>query len=372
MYLKNLQVRTFRNLGSLELEFNPHINFIYGQNGQGKTNLLESIAALAHGRSFRTSRKQNLIQHGDTCCAVSGELQHLLGSTQLRWILQPDGRSLFVNEKKVESLKDYLGRALVLAFSPLDIELVRGGPINRRKFLDRHACELQPILLNDMVRLTQALKAKSALLFGRNASKDMLCAVNKLLAPAASKVWRARSNLIKLLNSEAHLALNEFAPKDGMLELSLESDLADLDPELLTDEMVERMFDERNEQELRQGRVIFGPQRDELKLTLAGKDARQFASQGQSRSIALALLLSIAKLLRQHRNEQPILLLDDIESELDKPRTQILLKTIGETQGQAFITSTAVSAAAKLMSSQLQIFHMQAGRPEREGKSVIS
>ncbi len=361
MYLEHLRLSAFRNISALDLEFSPGVNLIFGNNGQGKTNLLESIALLAHARSFRTSRNANLTQHGQELCSVLGEFVHKLGKTQLAWSLGPQGRKLFVNESEVNSLKDFLGQTLVLVFSPLDIELIKGSPSCRRKFLDRHACQLEPTLLMHMIRFNHALKSKNSLLHTRNASRAMILALNRVLAEEAQRIWNARQSLLELIGPLAGDALQEFARNDGVLEMQLETDLDGIDREAINADSLEVLLEEKLEQELKLGRTLFGPQRDELKISLLGSDARQFASQGQSRSIVLALLMAASRLLKEKRQEQAILLLDDLESELDQTRNKILLELVANSGSQVLITGTSASCANQLRPLDLKLFSADAG-----------
>lgn len=343
MWLKSLRLYQYRNLVDAELNFAPQLNVFVGRNGQGKTNLIEAISLLSYGRSFRTTNQRELIKWEAGEASVFGVLETETADVELGLAIQPKGKRPYINAKEAESLADFVGRLLSITFAPDDLELVKGGPLYRRRFLDRHLVDLDPTMMNQLIGFARALKHKNALLKSGTATQEEVRIWNRSLLPHAIAITNARIQLIALLSRAADEVYQTFATQDGPLTLRLKSTLLP-EPGALAGDTAEQTLDSAVPREISRNTTLIGPHRDELVLALGGREARSFASQGQTRSIVLALKLGMLQLIEEKRSMIPLVLLDDVDSELDSGRSEALHELVFRPGRQVFITGTQFGA----------------------------
>jgi DNA replication and repair protein RecF len=344
MHIEWLKLYNFRNLTDGTFRFSPGLNLICGQNGQGKTNLIEAINLLSAGRSFRTQTVAEVVRWGEREGSVFALIKGALTDVELGVAVTSSGREAFVNGDKVSSLADFVGRLLCVTFSPTDLAIVKGAPQVRRKFLDRHLVDLEPTLMGFLLDYSRALKSKSAVLKRGDADATALEPWNVILARAAAPIMRARQTVLRALEERADEYYRTIARHDGRVTLSLETGFAGDDPSV--DDIFAQLTAVAG-RELRYKAAILGPHRDDFAIAIDGHDARAFASQGQSRSIVLALKLGVIGLLETQRHESPIVLLDDVDSELDQSRCDALFELVYQTKRQVFVTGTDRDRAAR-------------------------
>jgi len=343
LYLKHLRVSEFRNLTEQSIEFSPGISFICGRNGEGKTNLLEAIYLLSLSKSYRTSRQQELIKWGAEKAAVFGVLTDSINETTLAVGIEKGKRELLVNNERVGSVMDYLGHLTTIAFSPSDLALIKGGPSLRRKFIDKHVNDLKPSTMQHFLSYNKALANKTALLAQNDVDRRALDSWNVIMAQSASVILEERNSLLEKLEEELRRRENRIGLSDGEIELKLETNI----PEefLLKDwRLLFEFYKKVSSQELSRRKAVFGPHRDELIIKLGGVDSRAFASQGQTRSLVLSLKFALLRLIEERKGESPVLLLDDVDSELDSERREALFEAIFSKERQVIITGTDHSA----------------------------
>lgn len=340
MYLSKLKVYNFRNLIDQTLELSNGPVYITGQNGNGKTNLVEALYLLSGSRSFRTNSQSELVQWGKREASVFGTLVTKSGESELGVAFTPGHRTAFKNGAALGSVAELVGACSVVAFSPADLSLVKGSPAGRRKFLDRHAVDLQPSYLSVLMGYQRALESKSALLKSPGVDIAQLDPWNKLLTDYGGKIVNNRRKLLSLLVESSGKFHQQFAQSDGELKISLESDF--FNPEIESDQSawLSREFARVAPREIALRSCVFGPHRDDIAITLGGVDSRAYASQGQTRSVVLALKLGVIELLEQRLGESPIVVLDDVDSELDASRSEQLFEALGKRACQLFITGT--------------------------------
>ena len=364
LYLSKLTVYNFRNLLDQTVELHDGPVYITGQNGNGKTNLVEALYLLSGSRSFRTNSQSELVQWGKKEASVFGTLVTQTGTTELGVALTPGQRTAFRNGEPLASVAELVGVCSVIAFSPADLSLVKGAPAGRRKFLDRHMVDLQPSFLSVLMAYQRALESKSALLKNQNVDASQLEPWNKLLAEYGGKIVDNRAKFIKELKENANAFHRQFAQSDGQLELLLESDfIAQGEAEVSADRLAAE-FTRLSAREIALRSCVFGPHRDDLAITLGGVDSRAYASQGQTRSIVLALKLGVIELLEGRLGEAPIVVLDDVDSELDRERSARLFEALAKRRCQVFITGTG-SPPAELVhpgAQQVQRIEVQGGK----------
>lgn len=360
MYLKHLRVSGFRNLAEQSIDFSPGITFISGKNGEGKTNLLEAIYVLSLSKSYRTSKRQELIQWDTQKAAVFGIVSDALNEVSLAVGIEKGSRNLFVNGTKVPSVLEYLGYLTTITFSPSDLALVKGAPSLRRKFLDKHINDLNPKLMRHFLSFNKALAHKSALLREGRADFNSLDSWNVIMAQSAYIISEERKSLVSKLQAQVNQVANRIGAVDGDIEIELESNIRD---EVFQNgwKGVFEFLRKASSQEKERKRVLFGPHRDEMIIKLHGTDSRAFASQGQTRSLVLSLKFALLEIIEEEKGESPVLLLDDVDSELDEERRQALLQAIFSKERQVIITGTDYSTIKSQDADKMKLMSLRAG-----------
>jgi DNA replication and repair protein RecF len=339
--LVSLQARDFRNLAAVDLEPSPRATVLLGENGQGKTNLLEAIYFLTTLKSLRGSRLQELVRFGAEQAQVAADFDGPGGLRRVAVRLQAGARTASLDGKPQERLDAYFDGLAAVCFSPDDLLLVKGGPEGRRRFLDRAAFNRWPALLGEAREYVRALRARNAAL--RGASDEVEASFREPLVRAAARVLRRRRDLVQELAPRLTAAFREisgpdapaaelaYRPASGMSTVGSEEDLVHRLGEILA---------HRVHRDREKGYTSAGPHMDELVLALTGKAARLFASQGQQRALVLALKIAEIENLRTALGRPPLLLLDDVSSELDPAKNRYLLGYLATLPAQAFLTST--------------------------------
>jgi DNA replication and repair protein RecF len=350
--LLELAHERFRNLSNGCTTLAPATTVLLGDNGQGKTSFLEGIGVLATTRSFRKAKSSELPRHGERSFFVRGKVEDSRATSELSLVHEDGKRTTRIGRTVVE-LGEYVSMLSVIAITQAHAGIVRGSPQERRDFLDRGILGLHPGYLQSLANWRRSLKQKNALLRrdGLSHQSRELQAWNERLAKDAAEVMvRRRAYALRL--SEV---LNEvgplFLPAGEVLSLDLQDALsrrrgesesppleAIEDRETLSQALLERM-DEQAARELASRQCLVGPHRDDLLLSTSGKDLRRYASSGQQRNALLALKMAKVELHRELRRESPVLLVDDVDTEIDPARLQTFLRHVGG-RAQALITSS--------------------------------
>jgi DNA replication and repair protein RecF len=340
MRLRKLTLRHFRNVGFAALEFSGRQQFLIGPNGQGKTNLLEAAGFLTALRSFRASNNKFLLGHGQTTAAIACDLEHeRQGETHITIKLHPDSKELWCDQARVTRLADYLGKFPTVVFSSQDLQLVRGSPAGRRRWLDLTLAAMDASYLRALQVFTRSLAERNVLLKRGGAGDAQLNAFEQTLAPAAVEVIRLRSAGIAALSETLKRAYARLADNAEPATLVYEPDFAETSVESLL-------------ARLEAGRVrdaqfrttLVGPHRDDFRFVVRGTAARDFASEGQQRSLVLALRLAQAAWFQQRSGVRPVLLADDVLGELDPPRRRRFWSTI-DPESQVIASGTRLPEA---------------------------
>lgn len=343
MKIDRIRLKNFRNYEELELHPHNDVNLLFGQNGSGKTNLLEAIHYCALGKSHRVSHDKNTIMAGEEFGACGIELIRKNVKCDIAVKLIPGEnvkKSIFIDQKKITRLSDLMGRLQCVIFSPEDLELIREGPSVRRRYIDMLLSQINVSYFVALQQYRKALDQRNSLLkeirvSGRQ-NEDMLEAFEFSMSPAAKIIIEERKKIIRTLNEytrEVYLSVS--GRENEVLTLDYQSSLKDAeDPETAFTELMCRS----RREDIQYGMTGQGPHRDDIGIRLNGKNMKMFASQGQIRSAALCLKLAQLRLYRDVTGDPPVLLLDDVMSELDMNRRTRLLKEI---QGvQTFVTCT--------------------------------
>ena len=361
MYLRHLYLRQFRNYRDQQVEFDGAKTILVGDNAQGKSNILESVELLSTLKSHRTVRDRDLILDGKQAGQIQATLERDLGNIELTLTLRSQGRrTVAVNGETIPRHLDFLSILNVVHFSSLDLDLVRGGPEVRRHWLDRLLVQLEPVYAHIVLQYNQVLRQRNALLKKVRQQKmaaettglldsfptQELALWDAQLATTGARVIRRRQRLLQKLAplaSEWHCAIS------GTMEVLNMEYLANVivdSKELIIQDSLEGVrqtflekIKARAIAEQYQGTTVVGPHRDDVSFTINDTPARQYGSQGQQRTLVLALKLAELQLIEQVVEEPPLLLLDDVLAELDLHRQNQLLEAITN-RFQTLITTT--------------------------------
>lgn len=362
MRLLRLQVRDFRNLAEVDLEPSPRTTILVGENGQGKTNLLEALYLLTTLKPLRATRLQELVRFGAERAQVAGDFDGPGGVRRAAVQLQAGGRTAFLDGKPQDRLDDYFEGLAAVCFSPDDLLLVKGSPEARRRFLDRAAFNRWPAVLAEAREYVRALRARNAAL--RASSPEVEASFREPLVRAAARLLRRRVELVRELAPRLAEAFAEisgpgapearlsYRPAAGMRAEGSEDECAGRLAELLA---------LRVDRDREKGYTSAGPHMDELVLALDGKGARAFGSQGQQRAVVLALKIAEIENLRAALGRPPLLLLDDISSELDPAKNRYLLAYLRRLEAQAVLTSTDLRLLAPAAGPETAFFRVENG-----------
>ena len=337
MQVTRLRLRHFRNYNEQTLELSPGTHVFQGANAQGKTALLEAIYLGGTARSFRTHREADLVQWSRPSAGLQLELQRDSGrqrELRIDWQIQGSQcrREIFLQDHPVRRLSDFLSELPLTLFTPDDLELVQGSPQERRGYLDLLLCKLYPTYLESLGRYQKVLKQKGALLRQPQPAVEELASWDALLAQFGSLVTEYRERLCTQLSPWLERLYAELSGEARQLKVRYQ-------PAATSDgEVFARYLASRSREELRLRKCLVGPHRDEIEFLLEGNEVRRFGSQGQRRTLALALRLAQAEMLESIGQERPVILLDDCFSELDPQRQQRLLSWL-ESAPQVLITT---------------------------------
>ena len=342
MVVTSLSVCDFRNISALALEPSPAVNVIYGDNAQGKTNLIEALYLLTGQKSFRQSRESDLIQMGKKKAVIRADFFAGERGQQISLTLEGGKRTALLNELPV-GVGELTGRFFAVVFSPAGLSLVRDGPSWRRAFLDGAITQVMPRYQKTMADLSRVLFQRNSLLYDiarRLAPNDGLLEVwDRSLAKLSYSVVNARCRYLSRLAPLGEEIYRGISGGKETLTMAYRSSIPGDWGKLSQqegEELVLSALQKARGEDIKNGCTTLGPQRDDLDLWLDGVPVRHFGSQGQQRSCALTIKLAECAVIRQVAGEQPVVLLDDVLSELDKGRRDYLLSGLAE--GQLFIT----------------------------------
>lgn len=335
MRLRKLTLRHFRNIGFAALEFSGSRHFLLGANGQGKTNLLEAAGFLTALRSFRSADHRLLIAHGEQCAAIAFALEHeRQNETEVTIKLRHEGKELWCDQVRVARLAEHLGRFPTVVFSSQDMLLVRGSPGGRRRWLDLTLAAMDAGYLRTLQTFTRALAERNALLKSGRPADAELSAFEQTLAPAAAELIALRAAGLKALEATLKVAYARLTDAAELATLVYEPNFAEPSAESLL-----ARLESGRERDLQFRTTMVGPHRDDFRFTVRQTAAKDFASEGQQRSLVLALRLAQAAWFHEKSGVRPVLLADDVLGELDPARRARFWSAIDQ-ESQIIATGT--------------------------------
>lgn len=368
MLLRNLKLRQVRNLAPTELEPAPRFNVFYGDNGQGKTNLLEAIYAVGTLRSFRTGYLRDLVALGADQAYIGARLVREDLERHLEVSFGERSRRVRLDGKAVRPISKYFGEFNVILFAPEDLQIPRGSPGERRRFLDRAVFNQVPEHLSSHRDYEKAVRNRNAFLRARaeegpaaqGGSQELLEVLDSQVAELGAAVVAARAALLRQLRPRFQQAF------EAITQLGLAVDVEYVGPERAEEidleglqEALRGLLAAARRSDLARGQTSVGPHRDDLRFLLEGQPAQSFASQGQLRAMVLAWKTAELELFSATRGEPPVLLLDDVSSELDRTRNEFLFDFLRSRDSQCFITTTHSDCV--LLSSDRADYEVRSG-----------
>ena len=341
MFIKKLVVKQFRNYENACVEFKKNINIIIGNNAQGKTSLIESMYVLSTTKSHRTSKDSQLILFGTDFARIEADIKREQDDFSLSLVLSKKGKKASYNGIVQKKLSDYVGKLIVVMFAPEDLSLVKGGPQYRRRFMDMEIGQLSPSYLFHLGQYSKLLKQRNELLKQLRINRQnelLLDVITEQLVPHAVYVLNKRIEFLKQLESFCKDVHGEISKQKEEIQLDYINSFKNIE---LEEESILQKYRELYDQDIQLGSTNLGPHRDDFSVSINGINTHQFGSQGQQRTASLSMKLAEIELIYSVLHEYPILLLDDVLSELDDTRQTQLLNTI-KNKVQTFITTTNI------------------------------
>ena len=361
MKINKIEIRNFRNYENMSIEFNDNINIFIGNNGEGKTNILESIYVLSITKSHRAYIDKNLITSGQNIMKLSGKVNTIDGNKNLELIMNSKGKRVSINKVISKRVSDYISNLPVILFSPDDLELVKGSPSIRRKFLNIEIGQLDNKYLYILNDYNELLKTRNEYLKSvniENVNNSYLEILNNQLCDKASLIYKYRYEYVNNLNKY----ISKISKDLSKNEISIKY-INNIDVEEYNDNIKEKLLTKLNsnlKRELFVGNTLYGPHKDDIDIFIDKRSARDYGSQGQQRLCVLCMKFAELELYHDKKREYPILLLDDIFSELDNSKKNAIIKYLSK-DIQVFITSTDINDIDKKILDKAKIFKISNG-----------
>jgi len=342
MRIKRLALKNFRNYDLATFSFSDTTNVLIGKNAQGKTNLIEAIYLLSIAKSFRTRSNEDLIQFEKEFARIIGQIESKASKKELEMILFENGKQAKINGAKCNKTSEFVGHFNVVVFTPDDLFFVKGSPKNRRRFMDIELSKISTVYLSYLNAYQHYLKERNQYLkkvsFTQKKDDVYLSIVTEQMIDYMLQIAKKRQRFIIKINQLAKVVYSKIAGVDEEIEIKYDTFF---DVENATKEDLMDFYKKNEERDYKFALTNHGIHKDDLIVLLNGKDASQFASQGQQRSIVLAIKIALLQYIYQEIGEYPVLLLDDVLSELDTSRQNLLLNLVSD-EIQTFITTTSI------------------------------
>ena len=372
MKIKSLKLLYFRNYLSTNIEVHPSLNVLVGNNANGKTNIIESIFCLALGKSYRTKSDSECIMFGETATAMSCIVNKNDKDLDIMLGISNKGKSAKIAGIKKTKLTDFVGELNVVLFSPEDLQIVKGSPSLRREFMNREFYQFSRIYHKYYLMYQHLLKQRNSYLKDmRKNPKDELSlayleTLTSQLAKVALYITKERVSFVQDISKLTYKNMLNISNGQETLKIKYKSSVLDalniseINDESFTEENLTKVMMKKSFDDIMRGSTKIGPQHDDLEFYINDLDAKMYASQGQQRSIVLSLKLAEINYLKEKTGTYPVLLLDDVLSELDKNRQLKLLDAINENV-QTFITTPSISDIKEDLLKKAKVFKIEDG-----------
>lgn len=374
MIIKNIKLKNFRNYENLDFVLNNRLNIIIGNNAQGKTNILESIYFLSLTKSFFAVNDKVVIKKNCLYARIDGVITSNNGCNNLSILVNNYGKYLKIGNKEIKKSSDYLGYLKVILFSPDNIRLLKEGPSIRRRFLNIEISQLSKRYILILNQFNDLLKQRNEYLKNiRNSlvDKDYMLILNQKFAELAYQIYNFRNDFIVEINKRIKDIYKSIINIDN-IEIKYITDVKLNDKEIMINEIIDRL-DKNYDKEILYGNTLIGPQRDDFSILLNGNDISSYGSQGQMRIAILSVKLSEIDIIFNKFGEYPVILLDDIFSELDVDKRNKLIKYLN-CDRQVIITTTDIENINEEFVNNAKLFKIDNGKviETREGMRDIN
>ena len=359
MIIECLELLNFRNYSNLKIKFTPNVNIIYGKNGSGKTNIVEAIYVLGLTKSFRNVNEKYLILKDKSISKIKGTIR-CKNKTKYELNLSKDGKRVFINHNKVNLLSDYISKIPIIVFSPDDLKLLKDTPILRRKYLNIELSFYNKDYLKNIAYYNKILKQRNSYLkqsyINSNNGSDFLNILTNKLFDYGLKIYLERSKFIDYINENINYFYQQIAKK-GVLKVKYITNF--------TNDKLKMMsyYSSILNKELSFGKTLLGIHLDDIEFYLDEHKVKEWASEGQLKNIVVSLKLVELKMLYEQNGYYPILILDDLFSELDKEKINNIIKLL-PLESQIFITTTELSRIKKQIKEDSKIIKVVDGKIE--------
>lgn len=361
MKIENLKLINYRNYNNLDITFSNTLNLIYGDNGSGKSNLIEAIYILALTKSFRTNNDANLIKKESDEAIIKGVVKTSV-KTRYQLDLSPTGKKVYIDSDKVKKISDYVSRINIILFNPLDTKIISDSPSFRRKMLDIEISQINKeylLLLNSYNKILKHRNAYLKQLFlNGNASSDYLDILTKKLVDFGLKIYNLRTNYVDMINehiSKIYKNIFEY----GELQIKYKSVYSKKDFNKVLE-----MYQKNYRKEMSFGKTLSGIHHDDIDFILDGNNIKEYGSVGQQKNAIISFKLAELLIIKKIKNEYPILILDDLFSELDDKKINNIINMLNK-EVQTFITTTNIDKIDKKLLKDSTLFKVENGNVER-------
>ncbi len=365
MEISKLKLLNFRNYETLELTFSPNTNIIYGQNGMGKTNIIEAIYILALTKTFRLGHDDVVIKKGKNLAKIEGLVKSKIWNTY-KIIISPTGKRVKIDNNKITKFSDYITKINVIIFHPDDLKIIKDTPMTRRKLLNIEISNINKDYIIYLNNYEKILKQRNAYLKALSTKKslnsDFLNILTENLVNLGLKIVEIRQNFILDINKYISDYYYKITNK-GVLFLNFKSEYKNK-----TKEQILNMYAKNISREIIIGKTLFGPQHDDLEFLIDNEPVKEFSSIGEQKNSVIAFKLAEISNIKATLNHNPILILDDLFSELDDEKVNNILNLIDENL-QTFITTTTINHVKPELLNKSKIFHVINGQVREEVKN---
>lgn len=361
MYINRLQMMNYRNYEVLDIELCKNVNVFMGNNAQGKTNILEAIYYCAFAKSHRTSRDKELITWDKDIAYVSVSVTKKRLDKKIEINILKDGKkAIKINKIKISKIGELFGVFNVVMFSPEDLKIIKDSPGIRRRFIDMELCQLNSNYYYNLVQYNKVLNERNVILKNRNLSDDIIDIYDIQLSEFGNNIIRDRLSYINELNKYGDEIHKDITSKKEEILFRYESTIKDLSN--LKESFYNQLVKNR-QRDRERGLTSVGPHRDDFTVLINNVDVKSYGSQGQQRTAILTIKFASLKIIKEVTGEYPVLLLDDVLSELDFSRKRYILSTIGEIQ--TVITCTGIEDLSSYLDEKSKVFKVKDGDIKR-------
>ncbi|MEA4826723.1 MAG: DNA replication/repair protein RecF [Clostridium sp.] len=357
MYIKNLSLLNFRNYDQLSLNLNKGINIFIGDNAQGKTNILESIYYCSIGKSHRTNKDKELIKWGakEAYISLYVSKERLDKKIDIK-IFKEGKKGIRVNSIKLNTISDLMGIFNIVIFSPEDLKIVKESPSYRRRFIDIELCKLNKKYYYSLVQYNKVLNDRNSALRKWSKDKNIIDVYDVQMSKFGSFIIKERLKYIQKLNEKGNIIHKDITSDNEEIELKYITpvrDINNIESNLLN------LLSESREKDLEKGMTSIGPHRDDFSININNIDTRKFGSQGQQRTAVLSIKFASLEIIKEQSGEYPVLLLDDVLSELDLNRQKYILNSIKKVQ--TIVTCTGIFDIKDYLDDDVKMYHVKNG-----------